>query len=202
LPAFRIAAAELLQHVSRVQYRGEPLYFGRDATNRYDAPSKGYGVLYLGRDLPTALMESVFHRHQWDTDPRRSIAIAEVRSRLVRAVGVLQDLCLADLTAEGVMAGYFGLNLEQLISRNYRHTQQISAQVHAEMTDDQPRFDGILYPSRNNYPATSIALFERAREKVRVFDDIDLVDHVDWPGFVARYHIGIVSDIGSPKWGG
>lgn len=194
LPAFRIAAAELLQHVSRVQYRNEPLYFGRDATNRYDAPTKAYEVLYLGRDLPTALMESVFHKHQWDRDTRRSIALAEVRSRLARAVGVLQPLCLANLTAEGVMAGYFGLNLEQLISRDYRHTQQISALVHAERTDDdQPRFDGILYPSRNNYPATSIALFERARDKVRVFDDIDLVDHVDWPGFVARYRIGIDS---------
>jgi hypothetical protein len=197
LPTFRIAAADLLQHVSRVHYRGKPLYFGCDATNRYDAPTHTYGVLYLGGDLSTALMESVFHKHQWDKDLNRSIAMAEVRSRLVRAVGVLQDLSLADLTAEGVMAGYFGLNLEQLISRDYRYTQQISAQVHAEMTDnDQPRFDGIRYPSRNNYPAASIALFERARDKVRVFDDIDLVDHVDWPGFVARYRIGIVPDIG------
>lgn len=197
LPTFRIAAADLLQHVSRVQYRGKPLYFGCDATNRYDAPTQAYGVLYLGCDLSTALMESVFHKHQWDKDLNRSIAMAEVRSRLVRAVGVLQDLSLADLTAEGVMAGYFGLNLEQLISRDYRYTQQISAQAHAEMTDDdQPRFDGIRYPSRNNYPATSIALFERARDKVRVFDDIDLVDHLDWPGFVARYRIGIVPDSG------
>jgi len=48
LPTFRIAAADLLQHVSRVQYRGKPLYFGRDATNRYDAPTHVYGVLYLG----------------------------------------------------------------------------------------------------------------------------------------------------------
>jgi len=124
LPTLRIDPCELLQHVSRVAYRGTPLYYGRDGTNRYDDPAKRYGVLYLGRDLPTALMESVFHKHQWDRDTERSIALAEVQSRLVRAVGVVDDLRLVDLTAEGVMAGYFGLTLEQLASRDYTYTQR------------------------------------------------------------------------------
>jgi hypothetical protein len=127
LPLFPIEAGELLQHVSRVAYRGAPLYYGRDGTNRDDDPSRGYGVLYLGGDLPSALMESVFHKHQWLADTKRSIALKEVQSRLVRAVGALDDLSLADLTAPGVMAGYFGLNLEQLASRGYTHTQQVSA---------------------------------------------------------------------------
>jgi hypothetical protein len=35
-------------------------------------------------------MESVFHKHEWDRDDRRSIAMAEVRHRLVRAVAVLE----------------------------------------------------------------------------------------------------------------
>jgi len=197
LPTQRISVGELLQHVSRVVYRGTPLHYGRDATNRYDDPAKHYGVLYLGRDLPTALMESVFHKHQWDRDTKRSMALAEVQSRLVRAVGVVDDLRLADLTAEGVMAGYFGLNLEQLTTRGYEHTQQVSRQIHAMRdADDVPLFDGVLYPSRNNYPAASIALFDRAKDKIKVFADIDLVDHVDWPHFVANYRIGMEPDPG------
>ena len=197
LPPFRIDAGELLQHVSRVVYRDKPLYYGRDGTNRYDAPARNYGVLYLGRDLPTALMESVFHKHRWDKDTKRSIALAEVESRLVRAVGVLEALHLADLTADGVMAGYFGLNLEQLASRSYTHTQQVSGQVHAMLGgDDAPLFDGVLYPSRNNYPAASIALFERAEKKVKVIEDIDLPVHADWPDFVANYRIGVEPDPG------
>jgi len=197
LPPFRIDAGELLQHVSRGVYRNKSLYYGRDGTNRYDAPARNYGVLYLGRDLPTALMESVFHKHQWDKDTKRSIALAEVESRLVRAVGVLEALHLADLTAEGVMAGYFGLNLEQLASRSYTHTQQLSGQVHAMLGgDDAPLFDGVLYPSRNNYPAASIALFERAEKNVKVIEDIDLPDHADWPRFVANYRIGVEPDPG------
>ena len=116
---------------------------------------------------------------------------------MVRAVGVMVDVLLADLTAPGVMAGYFGLNLEQLASRDYTHTQQVSAQVHAMLGDDgQVLFDGVLYPSRNNYPAKSIALFERASAKVSVIEDIDLVDHVDWPRFVATYRIGVEPDPG------
>ncbi|AZU17750.1 MULTISPECIES: RES family NAD+ phosphorylase [Xanthomonas] len=197
LPLFLIDAGELLQHVSRIVYQGSPLHYGRSSTNRYDDPTRSYGVLYLGPDLPTALMESVFHKHQWLADTTRSITLQEVQGRMVRAVGVLCDLRLADLTAPGVMAGYFGLNLEQLASRDYTHTQQVSTQVHAMLGDDGlPLFDGVLYPSRNNYPAKSIALFERAEAKVRVIKDIDLVDHVDWPGFVATYRIGVEPDPG------
>lgn len=197
LPSFRIDAGTLLQHVSRIDYRGQPLRYGCDGANRYDAPARDYGVLYLGRDLPTALMESVFHKHRWDSDAKRSIALADIRSRLVRAVGVLEELRLADLTAEGVMAGYFGLNLEQLASRGYTQTQQVSGQVHAMRTGDSVLlFDGVLYPSRNNYPASSIALFERAEQKVKVIDDIDLPDHAGWPRFVADYRIGVEPDPG------
>jgi len=199
LPTQRIDAGELLQHVSRIVYRGKALYFGRNGANRYDALAKDYGVLYLGRDLPTALMESVFHKHQWDRDTKRSIALAEVKSRLVRAVGVVDELQLADLTAKDVMAGYFGLNLQQLASRSYVHTQQVSGQVHAMRdADNVPLFDGVLYPSRNNYPSASIALFERAQHKVVVVDDIELSEHVGWPRFVEDYQIGVELDPGRP----
>ena len=86
LPLFLIDAGELLQHVSRVVYRGSPLYYGRSGTNRYDDPARTYGVLYLGRDLSTALMSRCFTSTSgWRT--KRSIALKEVESRLVRAVG-------------------------------------------------------------------------------------------------------------------
>lgn len=195
LPLFRLEAGELLQHVSRVMYRGTPLHFGCTGANRYDSPAREYGVLYLGMDLPTALMESVFHKHDWAQDEQRTIALAEVLSRLVRVVGIVEHLVLADLTATGVMAGYFGLNLEQLSGRDYVHTQDVSAQVHVMRdADDVPRFDGVLYPSRNNYPGRAVALFDRARTKVEPIVDIELADHVDWPEFVRAYRVGIEPD--------
>jgi hypothetical protein len=192
LPNRVIAAGELLQHISRIEYAASPLHFGNRATNRYDDPAKGYGVLYLSFDLSTALMESVFHQHQWHRTRSRTITLSEIRGRIVRAVGVIEQLNLADLTAPGVMAQEFGLNLGQLASRRYVHTQRISRQIH-EATDNKglQAFDGLLYPSRNNYPAPCIALFHRARVKVVVIDDLPLAQHVDWPAFVAQYRIGV-----------
>lgn len=166
VPPIAIPAGSLLHHVSRVAYRATPLYFGRNA-NRYDAPDRSYGVLYLGHELPTALMESVFHQHKWSRVKNRTISLAEVNDRLVRVIEVKADLNLADLTAPNVMAAHFGLNLGQLASRSYRHTHRISKQVHDALDPSGvPKYDGIYYPSRNNFPAKCIALFDRAAHKL------------------------------------
>ncbi|MDO4682930.1 MAG: RES domain-containing protein [Lautropia sp.] len=93
LPSFVIGAGELLQHVSRTAYRGMPLYYGRNATNRYDDPARHYGVLYMGFDLATALMESVFHKHRWLSDTKRVISLKEARNRMIR---LIEDIDLVD----------------------------------------------------------------------------------------------------------
>ena len=62
-------------------------------------------MLYLGRDLPTALMESVFHKHQWLDDAKRSIALKRSPGQDGARRRVVADVLLADLTAPGVMAG-------------------------------------------------------------------------------------------------
>lgn len=193
-PTKSIPAGELLQHVSRTAYRGHPLHFGRGGTHRFDSSDRSYGVLYLAFDLDTALMESVFHQHRWHLRKTRAIALAEVEARMVRAVGVLDGLRLADLTAPGVMARHFGLNLAQLSGRRYLHTHRISRSVYeARRESGEPCFDGLLYPSRNNYPALCVALFDRAGHKLAVVDDIDLAEHADWPRFVADHRVGILA---------
>lgn len=193
VPARVIPAGELLQHVSRTAYRGTALHFGRSGGNRYDDPALRFGTLYVGFDLSTALMESVFRQHRWSRRAKRVITRTEVYSRMVRAIGVLEPLSLADLTAPGVVASQFGLNLAQLASRRYAHTQRIAALVHElSEPDGAYRFDGVLYPSRNNHPASCAALFDRAAEKLSLVDDIALRDHVDWPSFLTRYQVFVL----------
>ena len=193
VPSRIIPAGELLQHISRSAYRGTALHFGRSGGNRYDDRALRFGTLYVGFDLATALMESVFHQHRWNRRAKRVITRTEVYARMVRAIGVLEPLSLADLTAPGVMASQFGLNLSQLASRRYVHTQRIAPLVHelAE-PDGAPRFDGVLYPSRNNHPAACAALFDRAAEKLSLVDDIALRDHVDWPSFLMTYQVVVL----------
>ncbi|WP_295647269.1 RES domain-containing protein, partial [uncultured Methylibium sp.] len=113
VPARIIPAGELLQHVSRAAYRGTALHFGRSGGNRYDDLALRFGTVYIAFDLATALMESVFRQHGWNRRARRVITRTEVYARMVRAIGVLEPLSLADLTAPGVMASQFGLNLSQ-----------------------------------------------------------------------------------------
>jgi hypothetical protein len=193
IPRCAIAAETLLVHISREAYRGSPLHFGAAASNRYDAADKSYGVLYAAFDLPTALMESVFHKHRWPSRKRRTITRTELNQRMVRMIGALDDLVLADLTAANMVASVFGLNLSQLSSRNYRHTQALSAVVAAQ-TDDTGTavFDGIRYPSHNNYPGPCVAIFERARDKIDTMADVRLPLHKDWPAFTSSFAVTVL----------
>lgn len=143
LPLFLIDAGELLQHVSRVVYREQPAVLW---------PQRHQSLRRPGADLRRALpgprpvhgADGVGVSQAPVAGGREALDCAEGSREPARAGrGVLDDVRLADLTAEGVMAGYFGLNLEQLASRDYTHTQQVSAQVHAMLGDDgQPLFDG------------------------------------------------------------
>jgi hypothetical protein len=191
IPLKTIAAGTVLQHVSRMIYEGTSLHFNRDKVSRYDDPMQVYGVLYLGFDLNTAVMESVFHKHRWSRGAR-TLSTDEVARRMVRIIGIKQELRLAHITAEGIMAPVLGLNLSQLISLRYGHTQRLSANVHRHMDADGQQYDGVFYPSRNNYPANCIALFDRAAAKIVVQRDIALARHRDWPDFVEQHNLRIV----------
>ena len=193
VPLKIVVAGELLQHVSRIAYRGSALHFGNDGANRYDDPARAYGVSYLGFELQTALMESVFHNHHWHKLQQRTLTRSEASQSMVRAIGVLRDLHLADLTMPDVMASEFGLNLSQLASRRYIHTQRISSAVHSTLDSaGKALYDGLLYASRNNHPAACVALFNRAETKVGLMADIELIHHKDWPAFVTKYKIAVL----------
>lgn len=184
LPSTAIPPSQILYHVSLLAYAGADLYFG-SRNNRYDDPEGDFGVLYLGFDLSTVLMESMFHGHRWNVDARH-IDQRHVDDRLVREVATLAPLTLLNLNAPGAMAAQFGLDLHQLTSRDYAHTQGIAARAHAE-----PGLDGILYPSRNNYPGSCVALFDRCKDRLGLIQDIALARHRHWPAFVDDYAIQI-----------
>jgi len=185
LPTTLIHPGRRLYHVSRIAYAAGALYFGC-ANNRYDDPVGRFRVLYVGLDFPTALMESMFHQHAWTTE-QRHVGRGDLADRLVREVAVLDRLVLVDLNAPGLMAARLGLNLHQLTSRDYSHTQQIAALAH-----DQGGVDGIVYPSRNNYPSSCIALFDRCADRLGLAADIALDQHSQWPAFVERYSIHVL----------
>lgn len=186
IPTRPLASGTLLLQLGRTKYRGTPLHFGRDAANRFDDPDKQFGVLYAvgERELSTALMETVFHDHAWRWRARRTVSLAEVRRRLVRVVGVMEEIVLADLTRRDVMASILGANLHQMTRRPYLETQGMSRRVHAT-----GRYHGICYLSRNNPPARCFALFDHAAPRLVAVRDIDLDRHKGWPRFVRKFGV-------------
>ena len=189
-----IPAGTFLQHISREIYRGDPLYFGKDAINRFDDPAGVFGVLYLVYDLPTGLMESVFHGHQWHrARSQRSISRSELESRMVRVVKVNHDLNLCDLASPGAAVKGFGQNAAQLSTRRYTGTQALSATIAQRLGSNEQPYDGILYPSRNNPGSVCIGLFDGAAAKVSIAEDIRLDDHRDWPSFKHEFSITVVT---------
>ncbi|MCB1896994.1 MAG: RES domain-containing protein [Zoogloeaceae bacterium] len=65
----------------------------------------------------------------------------------------------------------------------------MSAAIHAAGDDTTPRFDGIVYPSRMNFPGQCIALFDRSARHLDHSADLPLRRHGDWPAFVRTYRI-------------
>jgi RES domain len=188
-----VPAGTFLQHSSREIYRSTPLHFGQGIQHRYDDPAGVYGVLYLAYNLPTALMESAFHKHRWwRAGTKRKITLSEVQSRMVRIVSVSSDLTLCDLVSESAAVQPFGLNATQLVTRRYRGTRALSARLATLCAASGEPFDGILYPSHNNPGARCIALFDRASARISLHDDIRLDDHSDWPAFVRDFDVVIL----------
>lgn len=187
----------VLQHCSREEYRGTPLFFGRQAKNRFDDPARGYGVLYLAEDLPTTLMESMFHKHRWWVDgATRRVLLPEVRKRMVRIVAVQRTMTLCDLASPGAAAQSFGWTTARLVVRNGPRTRALSAEIAALKTRHGQPFDGIMYLSHRNPGSRCVALFDRCAPDLLVIDDIRLDDHKDWPRFVSDY--GVAVEPGAP----
>ena len=86
LPWFRIHAT-----------RYEPLYFGKEPRNRFDAPAGEFGVLYVAGDVHGAFMETFGH-----ATGVRFVTIDELRARGLAVVTSKRTLRLVDLRGEGL----------------------------------------------------------------------------------------------------
>ncbi|MES2185026.1 MAG: RES family NAD+ phosphorylase [Pseudomonadota bacterium] len=139
---------------------GEP-YFGARAANRFDDPGKSYGTAYFGRDLTTAIAETVLHDQLPDGGKFKVVAAA-IDTRFVvtckeRTAG--EKLKLAKLT--GVYLKRMGGDNKLSAEYPYGTTQQWSAAVqeHPDMVD------GFVYVSNQLNDKEAVVVFDRAKAK-------------------------------------
>jgi hypothetical protein len=136
---------------SHARGRG-PVFFGKTGTNRFDAPSEQYGVLYIAADIRGAFIET-FGRQLGE----RYVTAARLAGRALARVMASRPLRLVDLTGPGLsQIGADG----RLTTGGYDISQQWALALHQH--PDQP--DGLLYRSRHDPSQLCIAVFDRAAD--------------------------------------
>lgn len=132
--------------------RHDPLHFGRNGTNRFDAPDRSYGVLYAASDPHGAFVETFGH-----ATGTRIVTISALEERGVARLRFSRALALVDLTGRGLAR--LGAD-NRLCDGDYEASQAWSAALyHHPQTPD-----GISYRSRHDPSRICAALFDRVTE--------------------------------------
>jgi hypothetical protein len=166
--------------------KNEPLYFRKnnptptDLGYRFDDPKGKFGVLYAARKKDGAFAE-VFLREL----PSRLIDLDEVIARSLSELH-LSPLWCVDLTGSILRS----LSCDNRIATdvNYEQTQKWSRALH----DHPARPDGLIYLSRHDPQFDCLAIFERARKKVRTGVPTPLISQMDWIAErLENYQLGV-----------
>jgi len=129
----------------------DPVYYGKNATYRFDAPGQEYGVMYVAETPEGAFVEACIRER-----PRGNLfSLSYFEERKLTEISFPSSLSLVDLTGPGL--SLLGVD-NRLTSGSYRVAQRWSRAFWSH--PDHP--DGILYCSRFNPSLRAIALFDRA----------------------------------------
>jgi RES domain-containing protein len=151
------------------------VYFSRATQYRFDAPDRSYGVMYAALEFKTCFAE-VLLRDSLLTDPNPTLFESDLAQLVVATLGpVRRRLRLARLL--GPMPN-LGIDGQISTHHDYVVTQAWSKALH----DHPASVDGLLFTSRMNSPALSVAIFERGSKGLRERNRIPVLSH---PGFTA-----------------
>jgi hypothetical protein len=161
LPRLPVLVGTRLIRISGTAFP-DPAYFGSNALHRFDAPDRSFGVCYMGTTLECCLhaQTRIAVAQPW------VIAEADLRLFYAAIVTVERQLDLAYLADAGLAT--LGIDQRHTGGDDYGLAKCWSAAIHAHSSD----VDGIFYASRHHNRMYAVALFARARGKVR-FDTWD-----------------------------
>jgi len=134
------------------EYAATPLGCASGVT-RFGGTTGGFAVLYAGRDLTTALAETVV-RDRFEGLADRQLFIADLAGRSAVEISTTTPLRLIDLRHGGCLK--LGVSTEVTGAKGFGEGQALADQLYAD-----PAIDGILYPSRLT-GLNCVAVFDRA----------------------------------------
>lgn len=181
-----VGAGTILYRIHRSHQA--PLYFGResdpDRRQRWDAPDASYGVCYMAQESHIAFAETLLRDLELDAVQEAELAIrslARLHVRTPMRLAAMHGKALRRLGADA-----------SVVQGPYDVTWLWSAAFQAH--PDTP--DGICYRTRHYDSGFSIALFERARDKVEHLDSVELLAPAharELARWLDRYDVGVTS---------
>ena len=178
LPIETIAAGARLVRIHRSDVG--PLFFGSTGGNRFDDPTRIYGVCYLAATLEGAFAETCLR-----AVGARFVALAFLEERSFSGIEVTAPLRLVSVHGPGLaQIGATGA----VTSGPHAVAQQWSRAIHDHPTAP----DGIAYRSNHDNGELCVALFERAGARLRAADPQPIMqDRGRLAMLLARYKVGL-----------
>jgi hypothetical protein len=156
---------------------------GRQPIHRFDDPAGQFGVCYLGTSLEVCFAETFLR-----DPPVRIVALGDLAMRSVATVEVWSDLQLVPL--HGSSLARLGVTAEVASGSQYTVSQLWSRALWEHK--DLP--DGILYRPRHDDSAFCVAIYDRAKNALRVVHELSLVeDQQKLAKLLRRYALGLTS---------
>ncbi len=158
IPRIQIIASQAWFRIC-ASHHDIPIHYGRTAKNRFDDPSRRFGVLYLADSVDCAFAETFGHgiAQRFSPTDDKTLSLSDLRHRQVWQLRPYRNLTVVDLVGDGVAK----LNLDGTINTRPERAlpQQWAAWFHSCRTRKR-RIDGILYPSRHLPAGRCLAVFE------------------------------------------
>ncbi len=156
---------------------------GRQPIHRFDDPAGRFRVCYFGTTLEVCFAETFLRN-----PPVRILALDDLAGRSIATVELLRDLRLVPL--HGPSLARLGVTAELASGGDYQSPQHWSRALWEH--HDQP--DGLLYRSRHDDSAHSIALYDRAKDGLKIVQAPSLTeDPQQLARLLKRYGVGLTN---------
>ena len=186
LKSIRIGPGAILCRIHRTKQ--EALYFGRETElhrrQRWDSPDASYGVCYMAEEDHIAFVETLLRDLS-----RKDVSETELEIRSITRLRVRLPLRLVAMHGKYLRGnGADG----SVVQGPYPNCWKWSEALHGHPSEP----DGIYFRARHDDSGFSIALFERAGERVEEIESTELLDARMWRtlgGWLDRYGLGFPS---------
>jgi hypothetical protein len=163
-------------------------YWGKRKAYRFDDPAQAFGTTYAALTLDVAFAETILHQDGQFSGDTWLIDEKNIIDRHVIGYQRLKKPLLELVNLTGAYLKAIGLNNDLCSSDDYTDSMAISAEVHEQL----PHVDGMIYVSRQMNIGRAIVLFERS-DPQRSSTVMPLKNHSRYGTLLNTFNVAVLS---------